>query len=260
MGTSVVDATFSRAPSHLYPAPHPSSTQANQAQLCLLLRTLRQQVIAYRTNPDICRSEGALQFGSASPSNFLSYPTNPITATTPSPTLHHHLITRLSLNRICPLLCLCSDISLLQCSSHCFYPQPQFNTVTSAKLPFSAFPSSPRYRAPSPRDLPGAPPKTCLVLIGLALAYVSPARPRDEVGRAPGARGGSAAEPVSGAAGVTCPVLGAAGSGGDRGPSSRRRSQLLSRCRHAGLLHHFLQGRPCALVLPGRERLMHRAR
>lgn len=138
-----MDATFSRAPSHLYPAPHPSSTQANQAQLCLLLRTLRQQVIAYRTNPDICRSEGALQFGSASPSNFLSYPTNPITATTPSPTLHHHLITRLSLNRICPLLCLCSDISLLQCSSHCFYPQPQFNTVTSAKLPFSAFPSSP---------------------------------------------------------------------------------------------------------------------
>lgn len=71
---------------------------------------------------------------------------------------------------------------------------------------------------------------------------------------------GSAAEPVSGAAGVTCPALGAAGSGGDRGLSSRRRPRLLSRCRHARLLHHFLQGRACALVLPGRERLMHRAR
>ena len=70
---------------------------------------------------------------------------------------------------------------------------------------------------------------------------------------------GSAAAPVSGAAGVTCPALGAAGSSGDRGLSSRRRPRLLSRCRHARLLHHFFQRRARSLVLSGRERLMHRA-
>lgn len=65
-----------------------------------------------------------------------------------------------------------------------------------------------------------------------------------------------------GTAGVTCPALGAAGSGGGRGPSSRRRlrPQVFSRSSHARLLHHLLEGRACALVFPGRERFVHRAR
>lgn len=61
---------------------------------------------------------------------------------------------------------------------------------------------------------------------------------------------------------MTCPALGAAGSGGGRGPSSRcrLRPQVFSRSSHARLLHHLLEGRACALVFPGCERLVHRAR
>lgn len=43
-------------------------------------------------------------------------------------------------------------------------------------------------------------------------------------------------------------------------PQSPAPAGLLSRCRHARLLHHFLEGRARALVFPGRERLLHRAR
>lgn len=57
----------------------------------------------------------------------------------------------------------------------------------------------------------------------LACVYVGSTRPPAESGREPAALSGSAAERVSGAAGVTCPALGAAGSRGDRGLSSRCR-------------------------------------
>lgn len=61
-----------------------------------------------------------------------------------------------------------------------------------------------------------APPRASLLTSSLR------ALQRGRVGD-PGALSGSAAELVSGAAGVTCPALGAAGSRGDRGLSSRRR-------------------------------------
>ncbi|ELK09771.1 Signal recognition particle receptor subunit alpha [Pteropus alecto] len=57
----------------------------------------------------------------------------------------------------------------------------------------------------------------------LACVYVGSTRPRAESGREPAALSGSVAEPVSGAAGVTCPALGAVGSRGFRGLSSRCR-------------------------------------
>lgn len=57
----------------------------------------------------------------------------------------------------------------------------------------------------------------------LAYVYVGSTRPRAESGREPAALSGSVAEPVSGAAGVTCPALGAVGSRGFRGLSSRCR-------------------------------------